>query len=474
MNDPNGLVYKDGLYHLFYQYHPEDIIWGPMHWAHATSPDLIHWTDLPIALAPDKLGYIFSGNIIMSRESYGDNIHVGDLVAFFTHHDREGHDANSGNYESQSLATSSDGGLNWKTFPGNPIIKNPGNTPDFRDPNVFWHEPSNQWVMCLSVGNSAHFYKSSNLTDWGFLSAFAYPEDNNRLWECVSLFPLHNKDTQETQWILLQSQTLLGPQNGSGTQYYVGDFDGTHFSLDPQFEDYLVKNGPVWLDWGPDNYAGMTWENTNNSLEEKLFIGWMSNWKYADKTPVTTWRGMMTFPRTLTLGTSGNRPHLFVKFADQISTIRKEQIKINETIDDELKLDLPKALLKHGEYQLEFSELDSAILVLELSNNSGNKLTIRYDAKVEQMTVERFEARRVSIDNAFDDASRPIHIATENGRLFLHILLDRYSIEIVANHGETALTYLVFPDEGFDQLKLSRNGDANINVVGEAYPLEIN
>lgn len=474
MNDPNGLVYKDGVYHLFYQYHPDDVIWGPMHWAHVTSPDLIHWTNQPIALAPDQLGYIFSGNIVISRESIGSEINKNDLVAFFTHHDRNGFHEQTGRYETQSLAISSDCGLNWKKYSGNPVLDNPGERPDFRDPNVFWHAPSESWIMCLSVGNSAHFYKSSNLTDWGFLSDFAYPENNDRLWECVSLFPLRNKDTQETQWILLQSQTLQGPQNGSGTQYYVGHFDGVSFSLDPDFEDHLTKNGPVWLDWGPDNYAGMTWENTPEAIDKKLFIGWMSNWIYAVKTPVTNWRGMMTFPRELTLGTINERPHLFVEFAEQIGSIRKQKINVNESLVDRHKLDLPKELFTQGELELEISGLDNATLTLEFGNTIGNKFTINYDPQVEHMTVDRSLARQNPIDDTFNDVSRPIDITSKNGRLSLHILIDRYSVEIIANHGEVAMTYLVFPDEEFDRLFLSNNGTGKINLVGKVFPLETN
>ena len=277
MNDPNGLVYNDGVYHLFYQYYPDDIVWGPMHWGHATSKDMIHWDHKPIALYPDELGLIFSGSAVVdSNNSSGFGTKENPpLVAIFTYHLMEGEKAGRKDFQTQGIAYSLDNGNTWTKYEGNPVIGNDG-IKDFRDPKVFWDEDTSQWVLILVAGDHAKFYKSSNLKDWELMSEFGKDKGaHGGVWECPDLFKLKVGETEEEKWVLLISINPGAPNGGSGTQYFVGEFDGTNFTTN--HED--IK----WLDYGMDNYAGVTYNNVPN--KDRLFIGWMSNWNYARDTP---------------------------------------------------------------------------------------------------------------------------------------------------------------------------------------------
>ncbi|MBK8504111.1 MAG: glycoside hydrolase family 32 protein [Saprospiraceae bacterium] len=279
MNDPNGMVYYEGEYHLFYQYYPDSTVWGPMHWGHAISKDLIHWEHLPIALYPDSLGYIFSGGAVIDWKNTSGlgTPSQPPMVAFFTYHNAEIAKAGGIEVESQAIAYSLDKGRSWTKFPGNPVIKNPG-IKDFRDPNVIWHEGSNQWVLVLAASDRLHIYNSPNLRDWNLASEFGEKDGNHDgVWECPDLFPLQI-DGQE-KWVLLQNISPGHPNGGSGTQYFIGDFDGKVFKND---------NPPamsLWLDYGKDNYAGVTWSDAPNKGGQRTFIGWMSNWQYAQQVP---------------------------------------------------------------------------------------------------------------------------------------------------------------------------------------------
>ena len=258
MNDPNGLVHYDGEYHLFYQYHPDDTVWGPMHWGHAVSRDLVHWEHLPIALEPDSLGYIFSGSAVVDRDDtsgFGDD---GEppLVAIFTYHDPVRGAAGADDHESQGIAYSTDRGRTWTKYAGNPVLPNPGARKDFRDPNVFWHEPTGRWVMVVSVTDHVELYGSPDLKSWSYLSSFGADHGaHGGTWECPDLFPIRVEGTDRTMWALILNLNPGGPQGGSGTQYFVGAFDGTEFVLDPGFESALSEQTAMWLDWGRDNYA---------------------------------------------------------------------------------------------------------------------------------------------------------------------------------------------------------------------------
>ena len=284
MNDPNGMIYHNGLYHLFFQHHPNSMIWGPMHWGHATSRDLLHWEEHEIALRPDHNGTIFSGCCVNDRQNSSglfDGPSDSNLVAVFSYDN-----------QTQGLAISTDGGFTWSHFSGNPIL--PAVKPDFRDPKVIWHEPTGRWVMAISAVRECYFYTSDNLIEWNFASAFS-GGCTTGIWEVPDLFPLKAPDGT-TRWVLLMSINDGAPGGGSGVEYFVGDFDGQVFTWDE-------RQGTKWLDYGPDNYAGTTWFNEPD--DDVLYIGWMSNWPYANQMPTDPWRGSMTLPRKLALFDNG-------------------------------------------------------------------------------------------------------------------------------------------------------------------------
>ncbi len=264
MNDPNGMVYLNGTYHLFFQYYPDGMVWGPMHWGHATSRDLVQWQEQPIALYPDSLGWIFSGSAVIDANNtagFGKNA----MVAIFTHHNDPEEKKHTNKHQYQSLAYSLDEGKTWTKYAGNPVLPNPG-IQDFRDPKVSWHEASKQWVMTLATKDRITFYGSPNLKNWTKLSEFGEKVGaHGGVWECPDLFPLQLKG--QTYWVLIVNLNPGAPNGGSGTQYFVGQFDGKTFT--PRSTD------TKWADYGPDDYAGVTWNNTPGAphfpgLDEQL------------------------------------------------------------------------------------------------------------------------------------------------------------------------------------------------------------
>ena len=277
LNDPNGLVYFDGEYHLFFQHHPESLVWGPMHWGHAVSTDLIHWQTLPIALYPDEHGAIWSGSVVVDADNSSGLVPGGGLVAVYSH-----------DVQTQSVAYSNDRGRTWTKYSGNPVIG--ALAPDFRDPKVFWHDDTQRWVMVIAAGKEIQVFTSANLIEWEHASTFITNLSTVGVWEVPDLFPLDIGDV--TKWVLLVSVNYGAPAGGSGTMYFIGDFDGTTFLADP-------TSHSLWLDYGPDNYAGTTWNNTPDG--KRIFIGWMNNWLYANHLPTDPWRGAMTIPREFTL-----------------------------------------------------------------------------------------------------------------------------------------------------------------------------
>ena len=255
MNDPNGMVYHKGVYHLFYQYYPEDIVWGPMHWGHATSKDVVHWKHKPIALFPDEHGLIFSGSAIVDFDNtsgFGTKENP-PLVAIFTYHLMAGEKAGRKDFQTQGIAYSLDNGDTWTKYEENPVIENDG-IKDFRDPKVFWNAANQTWVMALVAGDHLQLWNSDNLKEWNKLSEFGKDKGaHGGVWECPDLFPLKVEGGEEEKWILLISMNPGAPNGGSGTQYFIGDFDGEKFTTD--------QSEVKWLDWGTDNYAGVTYNN---------------------------------------------------------------------------------------------------------------------------------------------------------------------------------------------------------------------
>ncbi|HKK76879.1 MAG TPA: glycoside hydrolase family 32 protein [Saprospiraceae bacterium] len=447
MNDPNGMVYYEGEYHLFFQHHPDSTVWGPMHWGHAVSEDLVHWEQLPIALYPDEQGMIFSGSAVIDWQNTSG---LGSekqpaMVAIFTYHDMEGEQAGANDFQTQGIAYSLDKGRSWTKYADNPVLDNPG-MPDFRDPKVFWHQPTQKWIMIFAAGDHIRLYHSPNLIYWTFASEFRGWGNEGRPWECPDLFPLTLEGSDITQWVMLVSIGKGAPNGGSGTQYFVGDFDGNTFTLNPQFQEGLKQDSAYWVDWGKDNYAGVTWSDIPKEDGRRLFIGWMSNWQYANVVPTEKWRSAMTIPRELKLISTKGGARLSSKPVEELDALRSDSASIAD-----------RQTLKNatGELVLSFDlkENQDEIVGFTLGNGLNEKLRIGFDPEANAFFVDRREAGKTGFSEAF--AGR--HTAprrSDEGQLYLHAYIDRASVELFADDGKTVLTEIFFPNEDFTELEI--------------------
>lgn len=461
MNDPNGMVVLDGEYHLFYQYHPDSTVWGPMHWGHAVSRDLVTWEHLPVALAPDDLGTIFSGSAVVDRRNTS-GLQTGEtpvLVAVFTQHDPAGADAGRDDFQTQSLAYSNDRGRTWTMYAGNPVLPNPG-IRDFRDPKVFWHEPTERWVMSLAVADRIQFFASPDLKAWTELSEFgAEAGAHGGVWECPDLFPLATPEGEET-WVLLVSINPGGPNGGSGTQYFVGDFDGTTFT--PDHDDTR------WLDWGRDDYAGVTWSDVPAEDGRRLFIGWMSNWDYAQTVPTERWRSAMTLPRTLRLVTTPEGAHHVASTpVREVERLRGAPVPLGAG-----PLDGRQSLGVEGPFEVEatFDLGADATVALDLANDQGEVYRVGIDRAAGTVFSDRTAAGPAAFSDAFAAA---VHTApyAAGDRVTLRVIVDRSSAELFVDRGRVVMTDLFFPSAPFSRAALvAENGTVRV-VEGTAYPL---
>ena len=455
MNDPNGLVYNEGTYHLFYQYYPDDIVWGPMHWGHATSRDMVYWDHKPIALFPDELGYIFSGSAVVDKDNTSGLGEDGKapLVAVFTYHDIEGEKAGTDDFQTQGIAYSLDNGESWTKYEGNPVIGNDG-IKDFRDPKVFWHEATDRWIMVLVAGDHAKFYSSADLKKWTYISEFGRDQGaHGGVWECPDLFPLPIQGTDEEKWVLIISINPNAPNGGSGTQYFVGDFDGTTFSSE--------QKEARWLDWGRDNYAGVTYNHVPNG--DRIFIGWMSNWDYARDTPTENWRSAMTAPRKLSLQQIGDGYDLFNYPLDGLGTIFKSEFQENRVI---------KAEKTHNFTFDHFNEAEIRFRTalrsfdMNFSNEVGDQLTLSLDGEKKEFLLDRRKSGLVDFSEkfAYDVQRMPVPDLPEDP-FEVRILMDWSSVEVFINQGQYVITSQIFPRENYTELEVVNQNSADLILL---------
>lgn len=453
MNDPNGMVYHKGVYHLFYQYHPYSSIWGPMHWGHATSKDMINWKHEPIAIYPDSLGTIFSGSAVVDKNNtsgFGKNGQA-PLVAIFTQHNMDGEKAGKNDFQNQSIAYSNDDGKTWTKYTGNPVLKNPGIV-DFRDPKVMWYEPQKKWIMTLATKDRITFYSSSNLKSWIKESEFgATVGAHGGVWECPDLFTLD--DNGKKVWVLIVSINPGGPNKGSATQYFIGDFDGNKFT--PLTTD--VK----WIDYGPDNYAGITWSNTG---DRKIFLGWMSNWLYGNVVPTETWRSAMTFPREIQLKHVGNEILVASQPLAELSKIQSKPITIsNVKIDNSIDMAARIGKVKFPcRINLKMDEVKDFSLVL--SNDKGEELIIGYDKKQNQYFIDRTKSGKTNFQKEFAARSVAPRL-TDNSKMSITLLIDVSSVELFADDGLTAMTAIFFPNKPYSQVHIQSAENAVVKKI---------
>lgn len=411
MNDPNGMFFDEltGLWHLYYQHNPEAPVWGPMHWAHATSRDLIHWQQQGIVLAPDSLGTIFSGSCVIDRNNtagFGENA----VIAIYTQSEYIG--------QNQSIAYSTDGGMTFTKYEGNPVLM--GDIADFRDPKVTRN--GDHWLMTLACQQEIRFYSSPNLKEWTYLSSFGEGYGNHGgVWECPELIRMGK------QWILLVSINPGGPFGGSATQYFVGNWDGTKFTcLDEPDEQ-------KWLDYGKDNYSTFTFHNCPDG--RIVSLGWMSNWQYAQQVPSVAFRSQNTIARELSLYVDGAGEY-------RIAVTPSPE---NDALRGEIISQPSDACI----IELELSGEESSVITL--SNDLGEKVIMTLDAHRHTFSMDRTASGDCSFSQDFAAVTTtPLFVKRDTYRLTLYI--DHCSIEAFDADGAWAMTNLVFPSEPYNRL----------------------
>jgi fructan beta-fructosidase len=459
MNDPNGMFYIDGEYHLCYQYYPDSTVWGPMHWGHAVSKDLIHWQHLTVALYPDSLGYIFSGSAVVdTKNSSGLGTDKNPpIIAIFTYHNPVLEKQGSNIFQNQGIAYSLDKGRTWTKYHGNPVLKNPG-IRDFRDPKVIWHEETGKWIMILAVQDRVHLYSSPNLLDWSFESEFGKGKGGHGgVWECPDLFRLIVTGSGISKWVMFVSINPGGPNGGSATQYFTGEFDGHMFIPDNTVEK--------WVDMGRDNYAGVTWSNIPDADGRRLFIGWMSNWDYATVVPTKVWRSATTIPRELTLIRNENEFILISQPVKEFFSLRGKPIShvnVPQKFQGEKEMNSDSVSLMQCElifnFNLTENLADSVGIILE--NNLNERLVIGYSIEQKQFFVDRKKAGNSDFSRKFAGVSIAPYKA--GSRLKMNVLIDASSCELFVDDGKLVMTNLLFPSENYSKLKMFSTGSVTL------------
>ncbi len=409
MNDPNGMFYQDGVWHLYYQYNPYGSQWENMTWGHSTTRDLIHWEAQPLAIEADWLGAIFSGSCVTNGK---------DVVAFYT---------SAGQHQAQSMAVSKDGGKTFEKFAGNPILTS--DIPDFRDPKAFWNEEAKVWNLILAAGQEMRIYSSKDLKAWKYESSFGKEYGNHGgVWECPDLFKIDNK------WVLLCNINPGGPFGGSATQYFVGNFDGKKFTCES------MPKVTKWMDYGKDHYATVSFYNAPDN--RRVVLAWMSNWQYANEVPTKQFRSANSIPRDLGLFTHGEETYVSVVPSKEMLDVRGKKIK-KPTEACEIVVDMK-------------SSAD-----ITLSNTKGEKVTMRYDAQKQTFSMDRTKSGDVNFSEAFPCVTTaPTYGAVRQLRIFI----DRCSIEAFDSEGKVAMTNLVFPSEPYQTITV-KGGKSTIYEI---------
>lgn len=444
MNDPNGMFYKDGVYHLYFQYNPYGSVWGNMHWGHSTSTDLMHWKFEGCAIVPDAWGAIFSGSCVVDHENtagFGKEA----VVAFYT----SAKSTPWGDIQMQSMAYSLDNGKTFTKYEGNPILTS--SEKDFRDPKVFWYAPGKHWVMILAVGQHMEIYSSVNLKEWKKESEFgAMQGAHGGVWECPDLVEIPVEGTREKKWVLICNLNPGGPFGGSAAQYFVGSFDGKKF----------VNESPTqtkWMDWGKDNYATVTWNNAPDG--RCIALGWMSNWQYANNVPTRQYRSANTLARDLTLYREGQELYLKSTPSVEVKKARGKKVSIPSFKVSEKHEMVNLFEEKQGAYEVEIviQNAGASKIAFCLLNDKGEKVSMYYDLNRKQFVMDRSESGTVDFSKDFPAVT--VAPANVDKELTLRLFVDRSSIEAFGEDGKFVMTNLVFPSQPY--VKMCFEADKN-------------
>lgn len=414
MNDPNGMFYKDGVYHLYYQYNPYGSMWENMTWGHSTSKDLIHWEAQPLAIEPDALGAIFSGSCVVDKKN-------DQVVAFYT---------SAGKAQVQSMAISKDNGITFEKYAGNPVLVS--TEEDFRDPKAFWNPDIQKWNLVLAVGQEMRFYSSSNLKDWTYESSFGQGYGcHDGVWECPDLMKMPVRGTDKQKWMLICNINPGGPFGGSATQYFIGEFDGHKFTCE--------HKDTRWMDYGKDHYATVTFDNAPDG--RKIALAWMSNWQYANQVPTKQFRSANSVPRDLDLFEHNGQTYCGVTPSKELNALRGKVVS-----------KLPKTC------EIVVDVKGSTEMVL--SNSIGEQVVMKYDAAKQTFSMDRTRSYA-----SFSEAFPVVTVAPTYGDIKqLRIFIDNCSIEAFDAEGKMAMTNLVFPNEPYQNLKVT-GGKATIYEI---------
>lgn len=451
MNDPNGMFYKDGVWHLYFQHNPYGSKWQNLSWGHSTSKDLINWTAEPEALEPNGLGMVFSGSCALDTNNtagYGNDAVIG----LYTSADAS---------QTQSLVWSKDNGKTFEFYPANPIITLES---EARDPNMFWDDDAKQWVLLLAhaLEHEMLVFTSPDMKEWTLQSSFGKGIGaQGGVWECPDLFKLNVDGSDEEKWVLVCNLNPGGPFGGSATQYFVGDFDGKTFKADTNSEGKIPTK---WMDHGKDHYATVSWSDAPDN--RRTVIGWMSNWQYAAEVPTMQYRSANTLPRDVSLFRAADgdiymasepSPEL-VALRDKLTVnVKKANIRKKAAT-----YSLPNANGGVCEILLDIDARKSKLINLTVSNNAGEKVVMQYDVAAHSLSFDRRESGVVDFSQDFP-AVTVSPTFEDNGRISLRIFIDKSSMEVFGNKGQFVMTNLVFPEKPYTTLSIS-SGDGNARL----------
>ena len=438
MNDPNGMFYKDGVWHLCFQHNPYGSVWGNLSWGHSTSTDLVHWKYEGDPVMPDAWGLIFSGSAVVDKDNtagFGRDA----IVAFYT----SAKPTPWGDNQMQCMAYSTDGGKTFTKYANNPVLTSTER--DFRDPKVFWYAPGKHWVMMLAVGQEMQIYSSANLKDWKYESSFGAKQGaHGGVWECPDLVELPVEGTKEKRWVLICNINPGGPFGGSATQYFVGTFDGKKFT-----KQYPTKT--KWMDDGKDHYATVTFSNAPGG--RCVAMGWMSNWQYAAIVPTKQYRSANTIARDLSLYRQGGDLLLRCAPSKEIEAARQaknslKKFDVKDAYSIENLLDGNEGAY---EIELEIKNNGAEKMVFTLQNAKGESVLMYYDVATRQFVMDRSDSGETSFSRDFP--AMTVAPAPDVNDVKLRLFVDRSSIEAFGDGGKFVMTNLVFPSEPYNSMK---------------------
>lgn len=446
MNDPNGMFYKDGRWHLYYQYNPYGSKWQNMTWGHSVSDDLVNWEHLPEAIRPNGLGSVFSGSCAVDHDNtagFGNDA----VIALYT---------SAGTSQMQSLASSTDDGLTFNIYPSNPVLTLES---EARDPKVFWNDSTKEWNMILAhaLDHEMLIFSSPDMKNWALQSSFGKGLGaQGGVWECPDLFELPVAGTDEKKWVLLCNINPDGPFGGSGTQYFVGDFDGKTFKADT---DAAGNVSTKWLDYGKDHYATVTWSDAPDG--RRVALGWMSNWQYAADVPTMQFRSANILPREMGLfrapdgevyASSAPSPELEALRGKLAAKVKKTTVGRKAR-----SFALPSENGGICEILMDIEASKAKTVNVVFSNSQGEKVVMQYDPAAATLSFDRTQSGITDFSEGFPAVTvTPTHEAS--GRIALRIFVDRSSMEVFGNDGEFVMTNLVFPRTPYTALSVSAEG----------------